>query len=138
MIVLDASLMIAWLLREPELAPSSDLYFSLPQQMVVVPGHWPLEIGNALWANVRRGRLPVDRLSVMMEELATFEIQVQSAIQIEDMETLTRFAVAQNLTVHDSAYVHLAQRLGLPLATLDNAMRSAASALSIPLLPAAP
>jgi predicted nucleic acid-binding protein len=138
LIVLDASLMIAWLLREPELAPTTDLYLSLPQQTVIVPGHWPLEVGTALWANVRRGRLPMDRLSVMMEELATFEIQVQSAIQIEDMETLTRFAVTQNLTVYDSAYVQLAERLGLPLATLDNAMRSAAAALSIPLLPVAP
>jgi predicted nucleic acid-binding protein len=45
-----------------------------------------------------------------------------------------RLAERYRLTLYDATYLELAQRLDLPLATLDAELRAAASALGVPLL----
>jgi predicted nucleic acid-binding protein len=46
----------------------------------------------------------------------------------------SRLAAMHRLTIYDAAYLELAQRLNLPLATLDRELRAAAGALGIALL----
>ncbi len=48
--------------------------------------------------------------------------------------TTMRLADRHKLTLYDAAYLELAQRLGLPLATLDEDLRRAADLLCVPLL----
>ena len=136
MIVVDASLMVAWLLREPALRVVPDLYQRLPREAIVVPGHWSIEIASALWTNLRRGRLPLEAFDALLDSLSMFQITAGAPVSLDEIGTLTRFAIAQNLTVYDAAYVQLAARLGAPLATLDEAMRVAGRRLDISLIPA--
>jgi len=135
LIVIDASLMVAWLIGEVDPKAEDDISALLYQNKVVVPSHWPLEIGNALNTNVRRGRIPSGDLLPLQDRFLGLDISVERSLEVGDIVDLTSFALAHNLTVYDAAYVRLAQQHSVPLATLDRAMRGAARHLSIPLLP---
>ena len=63
MIVVDASLMVAWLLEEPNLTPTLGLDQVFEREALVVPPHWWAEIGNAFVVNMRRGRIPRDQMN---------------------------------------------------------------------------
>lgn len=135
MIVADASLMVAWLLQEDDVLIVPDVYQTLPERDIVVPSHWPIEVANALLANVRRRRFAIDKVDSILDALSVFRILVDAPIAIEQMSDLTHFAASQKLTVYDAAYVHLAFEEGVPLATLDQDMRQAARQLNIALVP---
>ena len=136
MIVLDASLLIAWLLEEDVAVSAPALGEILQDETLVVPAHWSAEIGNALLINLRRGRLPSNRLEMMLDDCEAFEISVQPPTPVEKISALTRLAAAQNLTFYDAAYIQLALERAIPLGTLDRDMRSAAERLGIRLFPA--
>lgn len=135
MIVLDASLMIARLLSEAHNGLDDDLYNLIDSDQIVVPSHWPVEISNALWINIRRGRTTVSAISGIQELLSRVGVSVRSPIPVSEIGGLTQFATAHNLTSYDATYVHLAHKEHAHLATLDRAMRAAAQGLDIPLIP---
>jgi predicted nucleic acid-binding protein len=135
-IVIDASLAIAWLLQEPELMAAPDVYETLPEQTIVVPSHWPIEVASALQVNVRRGRISLDTFDEITARLAMLQPTVDVAIPLDEVDVLTRFALDQKLTVYDAAYIQLAARYDAPLATLDGDMRASGKRLNLPLLPA--
>lgn len=135
MIVVDASLMVAWLLQEDNVLIVPEAYQSLPEQDIFVPSHWPVEVANALLANVRRRRIAIDRVESILGTLGVFRILVDTPIAIDQMSDLTHFAASQKLTVYDASYVQLAFEENVPLATLDQDMRRAARQLNIPLVP---
>jgi predicted nucleic acid-binding protein len=136
LIVLDASLMVARLLSEPHAGLDDDLYDLLGASQIVVPNHWPVEISNGLWANIRRGRISASDIFGISASLSTFELTVDLSISLHDIAALTQFAVEHGLTAYDAAYLRLAIDRGAALATLDRAMRVAAKRLDVPLLPA--
>jgi predicted nucleic acid-binding protein len=136
LIVLDASLLVAWLLEEDAAASAPTLADILQNDTLVVPAHWPAEIGNALLVSLRRGRLPSDRLEMILEECAEFDVAIEEPIPINRISALAHLASAQNLTFYDATYVQLALERAAPLGTLDRDMRSAAGRLGIRLFPA--
>jgi predicted nucleic acid-binding protein len=135
LIVVDASLMTAWLLNEPTLTSRFDIHEILADKPVVVPSHWPIEIGNALCTNLRGGRLGPRDFHMIVDRLDLLEIHVEPSIEFDDVISLAQFAAAQELTAYDAAYVQLAQERRFTLATLDKAMRRAADRLGVSLLP---
>jgi predicted nucleic acid-binding protein len=136
LIVLDASLMIARLLSESHGGLDADLYDLIDASQVMVPSHWPAEISNGLWTNIRRGRVAVSDIEAIAASLSTFELTVSPTIALHEVGALTQFAVEHGLTSYDAAYVRIALEQSATLATLDRAMRAAAQRLNIPLLPA--
>jgi predicted nucleic acid-binding protein len=136
LIVLDASLVIAWLVTEQLPAGDTDVYNDLPDNVLVVPSHWPLEISNALRSRIVGKRLSVVDFHDIMERFDLLNVEVQSPLELDEIGPLARFAVTHELTTYDAAYVQLALQRRVPLATLDHAMRTAATKLNIPLLPA--
>lgn len=135
MIVVDASLMVAWLLQEDELRIVPDVYDTLPERDIVVPSHWPVELANALLVNVRRRRILLEKLDSILDGLSIFRISIDAAIPVEQIGILAHFAATQKLTVYDASYVQLALEQRAPLATLDRDMRAAAQKLEIELIP---
>jgi predicted nucleic acid-binding protein len=136
LIVLDASLLIAWLLEDDAAASVPALAEILQNEKLVVPAHWSAEIGNALLINLRRGRLPANRLEMMLDDCAAFDVSIEPASPIDRIASLARLAAAQNLTFYDAAYIQLALERAIPLGTLDKDMRSAAERLGIRVFPA--
>ena len=136
MIVADTSLMISWLLNETDVVVAEDVYNLLAEETLLVPAHWPVEIGNALAVNVRRGRIPPELLNAIQERLNKLVVVVEDSVSPADIASLVGFAGDHNLTAYDACYVQLAAETHAPLATLDRQMRSAARRLNINLLPA--
>ena len=137
MIVLDASLMLEWLVGTNRQSAFPGIYQALAHAPVVVPSHWSLEIGNTLRPELRNRRLSIADFHSIMDEFDRLDILIQPPIEIDEIGPLAQFAVTHNLTTYDAAYVQLALQYSATLATLDRAMRNAATALNIPLLPVA-
>ncbi len=60
--------------------------------------------------------------------MAAFDIRIAAPPLIADFARLSELAARYRLTAYDAAYLDLALRLGLPLATLDADLKKAAQA----------
>ena len=83
---------------------------------------------NALAVAVRRKRITVEKASGFLELLPRFDFRIAAAPKIEDLPRLSNLAARHRLTAYDTAYLDLAKRLALPLATLDDDLQIAALA----------
>ena len=135
MIVVDASLIVALVLREDNVADPTSVYDLLSTTQLSVPAHWPAEVANALWSNRRRGRLTEEMVRTAAEYIAAFRPRIDAAPLPEAMPSLIHFAEREQLTVYDALYVELASSHGATLATIDRDVRQCAKRLDIPLLP---
>ena len=130
--VLDASVALAWVLHGEATPATQQLLARISQQGAVVPALFPLEIHNVLLMSERRGRL--------LERHAALAIICGPPIDVEPVRSLTALdstialATTHRLSLYDAAYLELAQRRHLPLASLDRALRHAAKAAGIALL----
>lgn len=130
--VLDASVVITWAMRDED-HPVADLALqriSGPNE-AVVPGIWWYEVRNVLLLNERRGRISPQDSAKFLSDLSHFDIEVRPPEN--DRQTL-ELARCYRLSVYDAAYLALAVAHGAPLATLDDALRSAAVSENVPLL----
>jgi predicted nucleic acid-binding protein len=103
-----------------------------------VPASWPLEIANGLVMAERRGRInPAESASfvAMIEELPIVADEATGPRAMHETMSLAR---EHRLTAYDAAYLELAMRLGLPLATDDRGLRVAAGRTGVTLLGTAP
>lgn len=128
--------MIGWLIEEPEAESVRYIYEALDEIPIVVPNHWPVEIGSALHVNIRRKRITADALGILQARFDALGIEIDIPLAVSEITRIAKFAAELELTVYDALYVRLARNRELPLATLDTAMRRAAQRLNIPLLPA--
>lgn len=128
--------MVAWLLNETALIAHADMDDILADRPVVVPSHWPIEVSNALRTNLRTGRLGPYDFNTIVGRLDRFRISVEPSTAIDDILPLAQFAADHSLTSYDAAYVQLAVSRKFVLATLDQAMRSAAIRLGAIVVPA--
>lgn len=134
--VLDSSVTMSWFFDDEATAATDKLLDRLNSDgRAIVAAHWALEVSNTLLMAERRKRSTVAESSHF--------IAILDALPIEtDQETVSRastssmeLARAQGLTLYDSAYLELAMRRSLPLATLDNQLRAAAKKTGVPCLP---
>lgn len=133
-LVLDTSATIARL-WEDETTPAIERLFELIRDHGAwVPSLWRLEVANALEMDVRRGRHPPEFRDGALADLALFSIQVDPQTDLHAWGPTLRLAEKHRLTVYDSAYLELALRRRLPLATLDRELRKAAEREEIELL----
>ena len=133
MLVVDSSAALSWTLRD-EQGGGLELLERMAEEPAIVPVHWILEVTNALRMAVQRARLQPNERRAIVERLKNLSITV-------DIETIPRgwaeiplLADRFELTTYDAAYLELAIRLDLPLATMDKVLTRAARAAGVPLL----
>lgn len=85
-----------------------------------VPSLWTWEILNTVAVVIKRKRITADRGKEFLVQLATFNIFVDEPPPIADFTRLHSLASDHQLTAYDVAYLDLARRRSLPLATRDN------------------
>ena len=133
--VLDNSVALAWCFEDEHTVGIMALLDCVTEDGAIAPQLWPIEALNGLLTAERRGRID----EVLRRRLAGFLRELPVMIDEETasrMWTSTiRLAESQALTAYDAAYLELALRLGVPLATQDAALIAAAQALGVPLLP---
>lgn len=133
-LVLDASLTLSWYFKD-ERTPAADAVLDqVANTGAVVPSLWRLETANAFQIAIRRDRIDVafrDRAILHPTHLPiTVDPETDAYAWTTTLELADRF----QLTLYDAAYLELAQRRALPLATLDTALRLAAETLGLTLL----
>jgi predicted nucleic acid-binding protein len=97
--------------------------------------HWRAEVGNGLLMALRRGRLGPDALPQVLAELALLPVVVDDAGARDAWAEPLALALATGLTLYDALYLELAKHRGAPLATFDAALRHAALATGVAVLP---
>jgi predicted nucleic acid-binding protein len=98
------------------------------------PGLWPLEALNGLLVTERRGRLDASRRQRLAGFLHALPISLDGETASQAWTTTAGLAARFALSAYDAAYLELAQRHHLPLATLDRDLRAAATALGLTVL----
>jgi predicted nucleic acid-binding protein len=126
--VLDASIAVAWAFREQHRA-SDQAFNRIQEDAASVPSLWWFELRNVLLVGERRGRISQRDTTLFLQEIAGFGVIVDTT---PEEEALLRLARRHGLTVYDAAYLKLAIREGLPLATLDDELIRAARAENLP------
>lgn len=127
--VFDASVALAWLLEEED--RPLDLG-GLEDDDAVVPQIWQTETRNGLLLAERRGRVTLDEMYRRLESLLDLPISTDDA---PDYRAAFQLARTHGLTMYDAMYLELALRDGASLATLDRALRRAATAEGVGVFP---
>ena len=133
-LVLDSSITVAWLYREEATKSVDEVFENLIQASAWVPALWHLEVANVLQIGIRRERHAADFRDRMLSDLSDFAIHVDPETHRQAWGVTSRLAERHQLTLYDAAYLELALRRGLPLATLDGDLRIAATAEKVQLL----
>lgn len=128
--VLDNSVVIRWLLNdgsEERLAYAAKVLDLLAQDTgeALVPGVWSLEVANVLVKAQAKGLVSEARASAFVGLLAEMAITVDSSTAARALGDTLQLARRFKLSSYDAAYLELALREGLPLATLDADLQSA-------------
>ena len=132
--VVDSSIALTWCF-EDEATPTADaLLVRLTKDGAHAPSLWALEVLNALVMAQRRGRITSETRQDRLALLHALPITLDTETAAQAWTTTNRLAERYDLTLYDAAYLELAQRLNVPLATLDADLRKAANALGVPLL----
>lgn len=133
-LVLDSSVTLAWVYGEETTQAVCEVFARLTDRGAWVPGLWKLEVANVLEMGVRRGRHDGAFRDATLADLGLLPISVDAETDRQAWGASLRLAERHKLTVYDAAYLELAQRRGLPLATLDTDLRCAATAERVTLL----
>lgn len=129
--VLDASVAASWLLADESNPNAATAFDRLVRESMIAPAIWWFEIRNMLVSNERRGRLDAMQLARALEMVRDVPVAID---RDPDSKVVVGLAQRHRLTIYDAAYLELAQRENVPLATLDRSLARAAEAEKIPLI----
>jgi predicted nucleic acid-binding protein len=132
-LVVDASIALAWSLPDESSAYADAVLAVVEREGVRVPALWPREIANGLSVAYRRRRITSADEHAFLAALSHLHIELEEAVPAVTAirEATAAAAMRYGLTAYDAAYVELAAREGLTLATLDTSMRQAAQQSNI-------
>jgi predicted nucleic acid-binding protein len=131
--VVDASVTLAWCFEDQATPQTEAILDGLSDDTAMVPALWQLEVSNVLLLGERRSRLRESQSARFVALLGQLPIHVDSASF--DMGAVLAAGRRHELTAYDAAYLVLAEREGVPLATLDAKLRNAAQAVGVPIIP---
>jgi len=132
--VLDASMTMAWCFPDEADASADAVLDRLRRTGAVVPVVWPLEVANTLLVGERRQRLAPGQAAHFIAFVEALPITVDSAALQRALGPILALAREQHLASYDAAYLDLAMMLGLPIASRDGLLRSAARRVGVQLV----
>lgn len=133
-LVLDSSVALAWIYSDETTTGVTRVLQMVSTRGAWVPGLWRLEVANILEMGVRRGRHNAAFRDSTLADLALLPISTDPETEPHAWGATLRLAAEHRLTLYDAAYLEMAQRRGLPLATLDADLRTAAKNEKVTLL----
>jgi len=131
--VLDGSVTMAWYFKDEANDYADAVRDGLVSTWAVVPALWPLEVSNTLVMGERRKRSTPAQAATWLGLLRALPITVDDETAGRAWGETLGLARAQSLSAYDAAYLELAMRRGLPLATLDDKLKAAATTVGVSL-----
>jgi predicted nucleic acid-binding protein len=128
--IIDASVVIAWAFKEQH-ATAERALARIQAEEAIVPALWWYELRNVLVLGERQKRLTERETARFLRDISRLTITIDSSPNEAQVLTLAR---RHRLTVYDAAYLELAGREALPLATLDEELAAAARAEQVALI----
>ena len=131
--VLDATVTMAWCFAD-EATPLSEAILDRLSRLTdaaYVPALWLYEVVNVTRVGIRRGRIPEQKAGEFLKSIAGLPIGIESPTRIQVFDAVHDLAAQNNLTAYDAAYLELAIRHQLPIATFDQALAVAARAVGV-------
>lgn len=132
--VLDCSVAISWCLVDENNDYANGILAMMPDAEAFVPGIWSLEIANVLLVAERRNRMTTEQSEEAITLLQSLLIQVDTATDASALSATLMLGRKEGLAAYDAAYLELALRLGLPLATIDTRLAQAATRCGVDLI----
>ncbi len=134
--VLDASVTLAWCFEDETSAYSDAVLNRVAEGEAVAPAIWTLEVANAVLQAELARRITMARAAQFLDRVAELPIQIDAECTVrsstfKDIFTLGR---QHRLAVYDAAYLELAVRERLSIATLDRALARAAGSIGVKVL----
>ena len=133
-LVLDSSATLAWIYSDEVTEGMRQLFHTVADTGAFVPTLWRLEVANSLTIAVGRGRIDAEFRRAALDDLAMLEITTDNQTDTHAWAETLQLADRFRLTLYDAAYLELAHRRRVPLATLDEDLSAAALALGLNVL----
>lgn len=130
-VVLDASAAVTWVLRDGQREDEARIDEIVTTGFILVPELWHTEMANAFRSALRAGRIDEEFVLGVCEQLELLDIRTD--VVGSHILRLALEANAHELTAYDATYLLLAKDRGLPLATLDRPLATAAAAAGVEL-----
>jgi predicted nucleic acid-binding protein len=125
----DASVTIPWCARD-EATPWTGGFLDrlLKGDTALVPAIWTYEVTNTLLHLKRRNRITGAAMARFLDDLRALPIEIDREGSEKVFDRVADLAERNAITVYDAAYLELALRTRLALATLDGDLKAAAQA----------
>lgn len=133
-LVVDASVTLSWCFRDEQTPYSLAVLERLREEEAVVPAIWAFEVANGILTAERRGRLTPADVAALRSILGNLPFALREATLEDAFGTVLDLARTHSLSVYDAAYLDLAVREQLPLATQHADLRTAAESAGVTLL----
>ena len=132
--VLACSATLPWVFGD-EASPAADALLDrlVQGERAWVPALWHLELGNVLLGAKRRGRIDQAGIEGFLSRLVVYDIAVDDQTLERAWQKTLDLALQHSLSTYNAAYLELALRRGLPLASLDRELIAAARACGVTL-----
>jgi predicted nucleic acid-binding protein len=125
-LVLDSSATLAWIYGDETTDAIRAVFDMVADAGAIVPALWRLEVANSLTVAVRRNRIDAEFRRAALADLVLLDIATDQHTDNNAWAETLKLADRYRLTLYDAAYLELAQRTKLPLATLDRDLDAAA------------
>ena len=132
--VIDNSIVMTWCFKDQANPYGDAILESLSEAVAIVPAIWPFEVANVLLVAERHQRLGESDSIRFLSLLLQLPILVERSWPERMMKDWLALGRANNLSSYDAAYLELAMRSGLPIATQDKQVVAAAKRIDVPLL----
>ena len=132
--VLDCSVTMAWCFGDEATAAAFAVLDRLDSETAVVPPHWFLEIANVLTMAEKRKRMTAPATTEFLKLLSALDIEIDNVTADRTFPHVLPLCRKYSLTSYDAAYLELAIRRQLPLASLDTELRLGAKHAGIKVL----
>ncbi len=129
--VIDCSVAMGWCFEDEANEYADAVLEGLNDGEAIVPSIWPLEVVNVLAVAERKGRTDSAKTGRFLASLGHLPIRVDDQTSAKAFSDILSLARAHRLSSYDAAYLELAMREGLDLATQAQALRQAALAAGV-------
>lgn len=131
--VLDNSVVTGWYLPDQSTNYSQTIAARLESDKALVPALWQQELANVLKTACTRGKLKLETAREILDTLGTLPIEIDTGAG-PGQRQLFELAMRYKLSSYDAVYLELAMRHGLPIATQDAQLKTAAIAAGVGIL----
>lgn len=129
--VIDNSVVMSWFFSDEASDYTRRVLESLADNAAFVPSIWPLEVANVLLSGQRRSRCTEAEAARFVTLLEALPIHIDGRTPDKALHEILQLGREHGLSSYDAAYLELAMREGIPLATQDKALLRAAGAAGV-------